>query len=246
MHNCGFRIICEHHEHHSSNHQENGKTNYVNKIDKALLGWKTSQADGSWNKGALTTSLCLFVEDFCKRRGLENSENEMYSRIATCHVFIPEPFCFCAIWFLLKTFIFTANQASGSRALNYFMSSLYHNDMFIRSEVAKGINSAGRHFLMAFSRLSLLCYRMSQARFTYVPKVHMMWHLVDNMCTQACHHQWVLNPIAESCAVDEDLIGRFCLLTRKVSIRKRCQRALERYLTQTWMVWQRPENCNAS
>ncbi|CAE7265247.1 unnamed protein product [Symbiodinium natans] len=189
----------------------NGKTNYVNKIDKALLGWKTSAPDGSWNKGALSTSLCLFIEHFTKVRSLEGSEDEMLSLIASC-----------------------------SRALNFWMQSLYHSDIFIAKADAMKINAAGRHFLAGFARLSLLSFLRGNTRFTYIPKVHMFWHLVDYMCDQASQHDWVMNPLAESCSVDEDLIGRFCILTRRVSPRLRGRRALERYLSQTLLVWQRP------
>ena len=57
-------------------------TNYVTKIDKALLGWKGA-ADGSWNKAALTTSLCKFLEHFCKNKNLEQSGNEELRLVVT-------------------------------------------------------------------------------------------------------------------------------------------------------------------
>ena len=55
-------------------------TSYTAKIDKALLGWKGS-CDGGWSKGALTTALCKFIESYCKRHALEESDNEMFRLI---------------------------------------------------------------------------------------------------------------------------------------------------------------------
>ena len=56
--------------------EEHKVTNYVSKIDKALLGWKSS-TDGAWNKAALTTSLSKFLGYYCATRNLEaNSEEE--------------------------------------------------------------------------------------------------------------------------------------------------------------------------
>ena len=135
----------------------------------------------------------------------------------------------------------TPCKASTSRAINYWMSSLYHKDIFISREEARGINRAGRLFLEGFARLSKLSLEVGVGRYTYIPECHMMWHLVDSMCAQAAHSEWVLNCMCESCSVDEDLIGRFCVITRSVSTRSRAQRALERYLTQTLLVWQRPD-----
>ena len=63
--------------------QEHHLTNYINKIDQALLGWK-SWADGSWNKAALTTSLCKFVEFICKTKNLEHSCDEKMRLIDPC------------------------------------------------------------------------------------------------------------------------------------------------------------------
>ena len=59
------------------------------------------------------------------------------------------------------------------------------------------------------------------------------------MVAQTVSFDWIENPMAQSCAMDEDFIGRFCVLTRSVSPRLRVQRAMERYLTQVLLIWMR-------
>lgn len=67
--------------------EEHRVTNYVNNIDKALLGWKSGSCDGSWSKGALTTALCKFVEHYCKTWNLESSPQEQLRLLAPwCHL----------------------------------------------------------------------------------------------------------------------------------------------------------------
>ena len=63
--------------------EEHQITNYVRKIDKALLAWSSS-CDGSWNKAALTTALCKFIEHFCRVRSLEGSTDDMLKLIVPC------------------------------------------------------------------------------------------------------------------------------------------------------------------
>ena len=65
--------------------KEYQKTNYVQKIDRALLGWTGSQEPvGSWSKAAFTTSLCQFLEHFCRVYNLEmDPDNEIYRLIVT-------------------------------------------------------------------------------------------------------------------------------------------------------------------
>ena len=129
------------------------------------------------------------------------------------------------------------HKASASRALNYWMSNLFKNNFWIASEQAKRLNSACEHFLLAYSRLALLSYRLNEQRFGINPKLHMLWHVWKWMGDQANNCSWVENPMAQSCASGEDFIGRYCLLTRCVNPRSRILRSLQRYLTQVLLIW---------
>ena len=69
-HCCGY-------EAHASFFEENGKTNYVSKIDRSTLSWRgAEEPSGAWSKGALTTVLCQFIEFFSKLHDLEQSMDE--------------------------------------------------------------------------------------------------------------------------------------------------------------------------
>lgn len=66
--------------------KEHRITNYVNKIDRALLGWVGSdEPTGGWSKGALTTALCQFLQYFCEIRSLETSQDETIQLIVPLH-----------------------------------------------------------------------------------------------------------------------------------------------------------------
>ena len=72
--------------------KENSKTNYTQKIDRSLLAWSGSkEPTGGWSKGALTTTLCQFIEAFTKSHNLESSHDECFRLIVarspwTCFV----------------------------------------------------------------------------------------------------------------------------------------------------------------
>ena len=58
--------------------EEHSITNYVSRLTRDNLGWKsqTKEASGGWNKGALTTSLCLFIEHLSVVWDLQHSSDE--------------------------------------------------------------------------------------------------------------------------------------------------------------------------
>ena len=253
--------------------QEHRKPNYVQRITRDLLGWQSSAKDaaGGWSKGALTTSLCQFVEYFCKVRDLDRQGDERERLIALSLAFTRKNFqnlvskvaglkrnsMLLRVLFLSYVhptgpvayiLIFdlkrlkhvrepTVLKASASRALNMWMAALYASLAFIPVGEVGPINSAGRHFLLAYGRLAHLSKRLNEPRFSLLPKIHMMWHVVDRMRQQARTLEFVENPLLEACAIDEDFIGRFCFLTRSVSPRQRIRRAMERYLTHVRLLW---------
>lgn len=143
---------------------------------------------------------------------------------------------------LLKNWL-EKSKASSTRALNFFMRSLYRSNVFIPSNEAAGIINAGWHFLKAYARLAFLSHQAKESRFPLLPKAHMLYHVVHWMKVQRLAVAWVENPIQYSCASDEDFIGRFCALTRAVSPRQRILRSLQRYLSQVSLYWGRTKGC---
>lgn len=130
------------------------------------------------------------------------------------------------------------SKASSSRAMNYFMRSLYKASWFIRANDWAGIHAAGVHFLRAYKRLAFLSWQLKEARFALMPKLHMCYHVIQTMKGQIqLSGEFCENPMSQAVPMDEDFIGRFCALTRVVSPRARIKRAMERHITQVLLLW---------
>ena len=121
------------------------------------------------------------------------------------------------------------------------MSSLYKARVWIHQPEASSLNDAARHFLAAYSRLARLSVECAESRFSLKPKCHMLWHTVDLMDRQVSATGFAENPIVQACSMDEDFIGRLCLLTRQVNPRVRVFRSMQRYLTQVQLLWIRAQ-----
>ena len=128
-------------------------------------------------------------------------------------------------------------EASGTRAMNGFMKGLYAADFWISGNQSRFLISAGEHFLRASSRLALLSFRLKEERFGVSPKHHLLYHVVKCMSQQVDTCGYAANPILESCAMDEDLVGRVARVCRSVSPRATSVRTLERYLLQCREIW---------
>ena len=134
----------------------------------------------------------------------------------------------------------TANEpseASGTRALNVFMKLLYCSDFWLCGTRCADVISAGEHFLAASARVAKLSFEMGESRFAITPKFHMLFHIVKHVSWQFDVATFAMNPILESCAMDEDHVGRVARLARSVSPRGVCSRTLQRYLLQLQEVW---------
>ena len=119
------------------------------------------------------------------------------------------------------------------------MSKLYKSNVFIESADAVSIIAAGKHFLQGYARLAVLSFQDRQPRFPLLPKIHMLYHVVYLMAVQSTRAPVIENPMTQNCSMDEDFIGRFCVLTRSVSPRCRILRAYQRYFSQVLLLWLR-------
>ena len=167
-----------------------------------------SSPDGKWTKGALTTTLALWLDNFCQQRGLEECGDPRLSL-----------------------------AASGTRAMNGMMKAFYEQDLWLDKPSKNVILSAGNHFLQACSKLAVLNYRLRRNFFPITPKHHMMYHVLKCVQWQGdiCVYAW--NPLSEFCAMDEDFIGRIAKVSRNVSPRAACIRCVERYLLFCRAMW---------
>jgi hypothetical protein len=131
-------------------------------------------------------------------------------------------------------------KASAARALNQFISGLYHADLWIPRVEAARIVKHGQYFLKAYCYLAWLSHQKGEPKFSFKPKFHMVQEAVIGL-KRGLGKDFVYNIIAESCSIDEDMVGRMAYITRHVSPRLTAQRTLERYLTQVRFAWAETE-----
>ncbi len=130
-------------------------------------------------------------------------------------------------------------EANGTKQINFFFRSLYAGDVWLKNDLAKTLADALIQFIRTYLALAKASYDLGVNHFSLIPKIHALHEVQFEMVRQCALGGWVLNPIVETCSVDEDLIGRVANLTRKVSPQLIAKRALARYLVQINFVWAR-------
>ena len=133
------------------------------------------------------------------------------------------------------------SEASGTRALGDFMRVMYTNDVWLPSSVANQLVLSGEHFFNAYTCLASMSHQLAEPRYSLVPKLHFFHEVLYEVKYQCktLQARWCLNPIVESCSVDEDFVGRLAFVTRHVSPRLITRRSLERYAVQISLLWAR-------
>ncbi|CAJ1434264.1 unnamed protein product [Effrenium voratum] len=185
------------------------KSPYVNKLTPEMFNISGDQEpQGMWNKGSLTTTLLLWMEDFLGRHADKIHLDERLQYIA-----------------------------SGTRGINNFTRALHEEGCWIKSQQATSIAHAGEHFVKCYSYCAFLSLGKNQNMFQLMPKLHALHESVCQMKRQASIAAWTYNVLTEACPLDEDFIGRLCRVARSVSPRLQARRALERYRVQLMSVW---------
>lgn len=221
------------------------RTAYVNKLDKQVFGpGGKVEPTGAWSKAAFTVTLGEFLEHFAENHKEKFAGNHKLEAIETCHWFERRIEIYFSFWYTQCTGnnVFSNHcetKAAGTRALGDFMRGLYHNDLWIESENAQNIAASGLYFIRAYMYMAKVSMEERKPRFGLYPKLHFLHEVVMGLQLQAEIPQvrWVYNPIAESCAQDEDFIGRVAFVTRCVSPRLTALRSLERYAVHIRMLW---------
>ena len=147
-----------------------------------------------------------------------------------------------AIYFLLcvinsMRIIYWRFQESAVKALNRLMHVLYNCDVWVQRDVARECVQCAEHFSSAYRFLAASSHNKRQMRFPLMPKLHPFEEIFFLMKHQLQLSTWTVNPLIESCALDEDFIGHAAYITRHVSPRLMGLRTFNRYLTQIMMAW---------
>lgn len=165
---------------------------------------------GTWNKAALTVTLLEFLLYYCE----ENKEVLLSKND--------------------QRFQYTLYAL---RALNRFVSGLYHEDLWIEASKGTELANAGTRFFRCYTYLAFLSGKAGQPMFSLKPKLHMILEAAIMMERQSSRSKYIFNILSESCSMDEDFVGRLAFVARNVSPRLVSQRSIERYLVQAYLAW---------
>lgn len=120
---------------------------------------------------------------------------------------------------------------------NALMSALHREGYFIFGERAVRLGAIGMSFMQDLQYLADVCSRHKLNRYYLQPKTHAMQHSWYFLVKQGLKAGVAINPLAESCPMSEDFIGKFSRQSRRVSSRTVMSRSLEAYLIKLRSVW---------
>ena len=119
------------------------------------------------------------------------------------------------------------------------MRGLYNHDVWIPSPEAAMLADTLKRFSKCDRYQAHLAWERRDPKFGLYPKLHLLDETYMEMKRQSELAEWVLNPVVETCSLDEDFVGRCAVLTRSVSPRLCAKRSLERYKAQIYLAWRR-------
>ena len=102
--------------------------------------------------------------------------------------------------------------------------------------------NAGMSFMRGYSKLAALAHGAGRPLFVYKPKIHYYHHILLWMHERGVAGKPAVNPLAWSCAMAEDFIGRISLISRRVSALSNEKRTIQRYLLAAYAAWQREDS----
>lgn len=96
-------------------------------------------------------------------------------------------------------------------------------------------------FLEAYHECARICLSdLRMAGYGIKPKAHMLKHTAVDVATQlAAQHDRITSPILWECSGNEDMIGKVCRLSRRVSAKLTSQRVMDLYLIKSKFLHQR-------
>ena len=128
-------------------------------------------------------------------------------------------------------------QEYGTIRLNRALRILYNSDLWLENLIAIDVADCLLQFLRAYGKLAKIHAHECEARFGLLPKLHFIHEIENELRRQARVASWVLNPICETCSMDEDFVGKCAYLTRCVDARTCALRSIQRYLAQLSIRW---------
>lgn len=101
--------------------------------------------------------------------------------------------------------------------------------LWINKEDATLIANAGMTFLQGYAKLAGIAHRNRELLWPLFPKMHFCWHIYHQLRWESSVCEWAMSPLATSVPMDEDFVGRFARLTRRVHAMSTIPSAMSRY-----------------
>ena len=187
----------------------NQKQTHVSKITRTLMCYNDrSGVKGAWHKGSLTTNFMKWL-----LRLIRDVPADPQGLLVLC-------------------------QCAATR-LNAFFSCCYQGGFFLDRAESLYAASCLLEFGASYMKLAKAQFQVQRPYlFPLFPKLHSLNHCMVQMKHDADAHGYSQNPMATSCQMDEDAIGKLSRLSRRVSIRKAMIRTLGRYLIGAKKAWE--------
>lgn len=181
---------------------------HVSKITGYLMSYDDKTGkQGRWHKGALTTNFCRWI---LKLLGDIPADNAGY--LAMCR--------------------------KATAKLNAMFTTFYQGGFFLDQNESIYAAQCAMEFLSTYEHLAEIMFSLKRpALFPLYPKLHLMHHMTIQLQESANSFGFAENPMACSCQLDEDVIGRVSRLSRRVSIRLTMLRTIGRYLIGCYSAW---------
>ena len=117
-----------------------------------------------------------------------------------------------------------------NRNINAFMRELYSADVWLPAEEGQRIGQMGSSFLLQYMQLATQSFKSERALFMYMPKTHVLHHVIHTLLHETSSCQFCLNPLCHAVQIDEDYIGKISRISRRVSPLQAITRTLQRSL----------------
>lgn len=112
------------------------------------------------------------------------------------------------------------------------LHTLYSSDLWLDKNLAQEVGQKGLRHLALYQQMAATCFHAKTALYVLMPKSHVCNHLFLELAE--CQTEYILNPLAHSVQVDEDMVGRCSRVSRRVSPLQVVKRVLERCLRATF------------
>ena len=113
---------------------------------------------------------------------------------------------------------------------NEFMRRVYRAHLFMRRPEARHIAEHGRALMREYISCAEKAFDLQFCRFKYAPKLHIFGYMVLNLEKSIQAQTWIMTPIAYSCQLDEDTVGRISTLSKSCCLKTVHESTIRKYL----------------